>query len=223
MKAQHEGCRVHIPTWAEKAFSQLCPCPAYGGDEPDSTAICAWQHIDTRFRKNWAFLKPECWTAPNDRIRQLILEIALEVALELGIGKSPKRTLEAARQLDDLNNKISTKANDIEALFRQRQQLLNDYGLRDRTPGAIEREPDPYSFFGALEVVAKQSELTDWRFVFSRQIEEFLACGHTPRRKPTWADMFQAIANRDCGSIGACLSGCHRHPLPVVCSDPASI
>lgn len=191
---------MEIPIWAEAAFKQIRPEFANHGSDSAIAAMRLWKTIADRFRQRWSDLEVDLWKAPNDPIRQIILEIALGVAWERGIGKHPTQLLEAARLLDELNAKIAEKAGELAGLFRSRQHLLEDYGLTDRSPADM-REPDPFSLFGALEVVVQKDAVAAWRLVFREKIDGFLKCGHTPRQKPSWADMFEVMSNRVSGSI----------------------
>ncbi|MCF8169200.1 MAG: hypothetical protein K9J77_11365 [Rhodoferax sp.] len=192
---------MKLPDWAENAFWLINPYSDYDGTDHDASVTQRWESIETRFRKRWGELHTDDWETQGDLERQFILEIALGVAWDRGIGHSPKKTLDAARQLDVLNKNISKAAIALATLFRQRTQLVKDHRLVDRSRGAIQREPDPFLFFDALKLVSESRDMGRWSLTFRNEIHGFRLSGNTSRRKPEWADMFEAMAYRDHGSI----------------------
>lgn len=206
---------MDIPDWAERALEHFRPKPAYGEDEPDPGRKKQWEGFSNRFRQRWKDLSAEDWNVPTDHrsyawlrreylyppedyVRQCILECAIECAWELGAGKDPESVIEAVRELDGLNEKISGAAAGLAALFRQRQQLLDDYQLSDRFDGEEEGSPDPFKLLGAMEITLSSSRFRSGSFYNRDALQAFFAAMRSSGSMPPaqWPDLLDQVAWR---------------------------
>lgn len=218
---------MNLPDWAERALELFRPAPVHGSDEPDPERSNQWTEVCRRFRSRWGDLEPQKWKVPKTHlrydviaagskysaaecVRQTILEIAVEIALDLGAGKNPKETIDAVRQLDLLNCEISEKAEQLAAKFREREALKGKFRLIDRSI-SDENYPDPFCIFGALELAATQEKFCNWAHVYKAEISLFLSSTKKPRANPDWADLLdqasyresKSVTGRDLGDVAA--------------------
>lgn len=209
---------MKLPDWAERALELFRPQILHGTDEPDPEHVRKFEQVEARFRKHWSEqLKPEKWRVPKqhpryatlaagskyvpcDIVRQTILEIAIESACDLGAGKRPQQTINAIKELDDLNCKISEEAEHLAALFRQRKQLKSDFQLTDQSM-TDQNYPDPFWIFGALQLASQHEKFRTWAHVYRTQIAAFLSTTRKPRANPDWADLLDQASYRESKSI----------------------
>lgn len=205
---------MELPCWAERALEQFRPRPVHGTGEPDANRMRQWEGFNARFRALWEYLEPEKWRVPEqhprysilsrhqihppaDCVRQLILEIAIESAWELGAGKDPQKTTDAVKKLASLNEEISEKAGELADLFRDRQELKDSFHLSDQSMSIEENHRDPFRLFDALELALKHDNFCHWAHVAKTEIEAFLTSARRPSRpKPNWADLLDQASFR---------------------------
>lgn len=195
---------MELPDWAERALQHFKPLPAYRGDLPNPERLINWEAFNSRFKRRWSDLDSDNWRVPAahpsyvhlqrlfsfppaECVKQCILECAVESAWELGAGKHPSKVVANLKKLDVLNHKISKMAGDLADLFRDRQQVIDEYLLTDRRIGFEEDAPDPFELFGALELSLTRPDLSDWAFVASAETGAFFDMAATQSRpKPSW-------------------------------------
>lgn len=208
---------MKLPDWAERALEIFRPPPVRETDESDSERAKQWGEVCTRFRNHWGDLESEKWKVPkthlrydviaagskysaHECVRQQILEIAIEIAIDLGAGKHPKETIDAVKKLNLLNCEISEKAEQLAKKFREREALKSKFRLIDRSM-SDEDYPDPFWIFGALELAAKQEKFCNWAHVYKSEITQFLSTTKKPRANPDWADLLDQASCRESKSV----------------------
>lgn len=221
------GDAMDLPDWAKRALEKFRPSPVHGTGEPDTNRMRQWEGFSARFRECWKSLESHKWRVPEqhprysifkintkyppaDCVRQLILEIAIESAWELGVGKDPQKTTDAVKKLAGLNEEIAKKAGELADLFRDRQQLKDCFHLSDQSMYTEENHPDPFRIFDALELALRHDRFCPWAHVAKADINAFLTSARKPARpKPNWADLLdqasyrtsQSITGRDVGDV----------------------
>jgi hypothetical protein len=225
---------MKLPEWANRALDQFKPEVSYSKDEPNPEMLEKWRSIKKRFENRWSEVGPDDWKIPEqhpqyaaievhckyppiEHFKQAILEIAIESAWDISTDKSPTKTLEAQRNLYQVNNQIIEAAENLASLFRQRQTLQADFHLTDKSLFYEQNRPDPFDVFGAFELALKGHEYCAWAMVDRPVIDAFLAIAKkssAARPRPDWSALLdqlsyretQTITGRDAGDI-AVLSG----------------
>jgi len=229
---------MKLPEWAVRAFDQFKPMGVHGKSGPNPDQLAQWEGLKSRFEIRWAELESDKWDVPKshpryatmaaglkyspiDYIKQQILEIAIESAWELGIGKSPKLTTIAVGKLRSLNDQIADKAGELAELFRVRQHWKDKYHLSDQSMYREQNQPDPFDVFGAFELALKTDQYCAWASVDRLAIKAFLvtaAKSSSARPRPDWAALLdqatyrdsQTITGRDAGDIATMSSGTNK-------------
>jgi hypothetical protein len=134
---------------------------------------------------------------PTEYVRQCILECALESAWEMGANKKPSDVVEAVRELDRLNEKISEGAETLARLFRQRDQLRTDYGLSDRWADTEAEQPDAFRLSGVLELTLSKYRFRTASYCYKDGLETlYSALASNGGEAPTIADVLDEISCR---------------------------
>lgn len=214
-----------FPDWAERALEHFRPKAAHRSDTPNPERQRQWDGFNERFRARWYELSVHEWRVPQDHpryahlkvhykyppdqyVRQCILECALECAWELGANKRPAKVIEAVKELDSLNEKISEIAGDLASLFRQRQELVETFGLTDQRLDFDEHQPDSFHLFGALELALTRRNVQTWAYVASKEIDAFLTMAAIQSRpKPTCPDLLDEVSCRSPRLVGCLDAG----------------
>lgn len=203
-----------LPAWAVRALEHFRPAPAFRGDEQDPARLRQWEGFRARFEKRWHELAPDQWKIPEhhpaygwlrlnytyppaDYVRQGILESSIECAWEMGANKSPAAVVEAVREMDRLNEKISEGAEQLAKLFRQRDQLRADYGLSDLWSDTEAESPDAFRLSGVLELTLSKDRFRTSDFDFKAGLQTlYEAMASSRREAPTIADVLDEVSWR---------------------------
>lgn len=208
---------MKIPDWAERALNSRKPLPPAfpkNDDGPNPDRLKAWNIFNERFRSRWSELEADRWAVPKDHpeyaclrahlvhppdeyVRQRILECAVTSAWELGRGKKPEQVASDLKTLDSLNEQISGVAGKLASLFRARQTILESNGWTDRQIDIDETQPDPFCFFGALELALTRPDVEMQRAAYGGEISSYLtiaATGSNPN--PNWIDLLNEVSHR---------------------------
>lgn len=216
---------MELPEWAKRALEHFRPQAAYRSDGPNPERLKQFIGFSERFSKRWQDLDPENWRVPKDHpkyaylhvnykfppdeyVKQCILECAVESAWEMGANQNPGDVIQAVKELDSLNDQISEMAGNLAALFRQRQTLVETYGLTDQQIDFDESAPDPFKLFQALELALTRPGVRTWAYVANQEIDAFFNMVATQSRsKPTWALMLDELSYRSPRTIGVLDAG----------------
>jgi hypothetical protein len=204
-----------LPDWAIRALEHFRPLPPYRAAEPDPDRLRQWNVFRERFEVRWHELGPEQWKVPNEHpsygslrhqgylyepaeyVRQCILETAIECAWELGSNKQPSQVVEAVKELDRLNEKVSEAAEALATLLRQRDRLRLDFSLTDRNRDADAGTPDPFTLAGVLELTFRKDGLRTSSYDYKRGLETLYdALSSSTGDAPTIADLLDEVAWR---------------------------
>lgn len=204
---------MSLPEWANGVFEQFKPGPAYGSDEPDERGLSTWQAVRQRFETRWPDLKTDKWGlskkdrkkhgfAPKHGLQggdpylcKCVLECAVEAAMQMADCKPPDQVLQAVRELDSLNDRITEHAGNLADLFRQRNQLQADYGISDHSPEWY--TSDPFNLWQALEEAMALPSCKRFKYVARNEAEAFFKVAkHRAREGPDWADVLDTVAAR---------------------------
>lgn len=203
-----------LPDWALRALAHFKPQNTFRSDGPDPQRLRQWEAFSERFTRRWAELEPEKWHVPDehpqyghlrrtylyppqDYVRQCILECAIESAWEMGANKSPADVVAAVREMDSLNDQISASAAALATLFRQRDQLRNDYGLSDQWADTEHEHPDAFRLAGVLELTLSKQRFRTSDYDYQEGLATlYEAMASTRRDAPTIADVLDEISCR---------------------------
>jgi hypothetical protein len=205
---------MELPGWALRALAHFKPLLGYRGDAPDPERLMQWEGFNTRFRQRWNDLAPDNWRVPENHqsysylereyryppseyVRQCILECAIESAWEMGANKSPGAVVEAVREMDRINDKISECAATLATLFRQRDQLMSEYGLSDQRADVESELPDAFKLEGVLELTLSKDRFRTADYEYKEGLATlYTAIASSRRDAPTIADVLDEISYR---------------------------
>lgn len=204
-----------LPDWAIRALEHFRPLPPHRAEEPDPDRLRQWNVFRERFKTRWRELRPERWKVPEDHpsygtlrrqgylyepadyVRQCILETAIECAWELGSNKRPSQVVEAVKELDRLNQKVSEAAEALARLLRQRDRIRLDFSLSDRSRDAEASVPDPFTLAGVLELTFTKDGFRTSGCDYQKGLETLYdALSSSHGEAPTIADLLDEIAWR---------------------------
>lgn len=187
--------------------------------EPDPTCLRQWQGFCARFEKRWFELAPDQWKVPEhhpayerlrfdciypptDYVRQCILEAAIECTREMGANKRPAAVIAAVKGLDSLHDQITQAAADLASLFRQRDQLCEEYSLSDSSPDAETSAPDAFRLAGLLELVFRKQHFRTASYRHKAGLEAlYVALSSRGKPTPTIADLLDEISWRSARDV----------------------
>jgi hypothetical protein len=208
------GGKMNLPDWALRALDHFKPQSPYRGDGPDPGRLRQWAVLCGRFEARWQELAPDQWKVPVDHpayaglrrgyrfepadyVRQCILETAIECAWESGANKRPAEVIEAVKELDRLNEKISELAENLASLFRQRDNIRLDFSLRDQSRDEETAAPDPFNLAGVLELTFKKHHFRTSSYCYQDGLGVLYdALSSSNGDAPTIADVLDEISWR---------------------------
>lgn len=203
-----------LPPWAVRALDNFKPLPGFRDNEPDPARLRQWEGLRARFEKRWHELAPDQWKVPEDHpdyewlrfkytyppadyVRQCILEAAIECAWEMGANKRPAAVIAAVKELDVLHEQITQAAGGLASLFRQRDQLLEDYSLSDLSLDSETNELDAFRLAGLLELVFSKHRFRTASYRYKAGLDVLYdALSSRGRPAPTIADLLDEISWR---------------------------
>lgn len=205
---------VSLPPWAARALDHFKPLPGFRDTEPDPARLRQWDGFRARFETRWHELAPDQWKVPEDHpayewlrfnythppaeyVRQCILETAIECAWEMGANQRPGAVIAAVKELDSLNDQISQAAASLASLFRQRDQLREQYSLSDSSPDAEATSPDAYQLAGLLELVFSKHRFRTASYQYKDGLNTLYdALSSSNGAAPTVADLLDEVSWR---------------------------
>ena len=210
---------VSLPPWALRALDAFKPEPGFRDTEPDPARLRQWEGFRTRFETRWNELAPDKWKVPElhpgygwllvnhaypptEYVRQCILESAIECAWEMGANKRPAAVIAAVKELDTLNEQITQEAANLASLFRQREQLREDFSLSDSGPDAESSEPDAFRLAGLLELVFSSHRFRTASYRNKGHLDALYdSLSSSGRPAPTIADLLDQISLRSAREV----------------------
>lgn len=210
---------MSLPPWAVRALDHFKPTPGFRDTEPDPARLRQWEGFRARFEMRWFELAPNQWNVPEhhpayewlqhnhthppaEYVRESILEVAIECAWEMGANKQPAAVIAAVKELDSLHDQITQAAAVLASLFRQRDQLCEEYSLSDSSPDAENSAPDAFRLAGLLELVFRKQHFRTASYRHKTGLEAlYVALSSRGKPAPTIADLLDEISWRSARDV----------------------